>query len=385
MKFLPLILAQLTRSKARTFLTLLSVIAAFMLFGMLDSVRVAFDSGGSLDGSNRLIVTSRVSLTQTLPLSLLPQLESVPGVKRVMYGMWFGGVYQDVKNFFPSLSVSPNYFDVYTGYDIPPEQLRQFRNSQDSAAVGEALAKKFGWEVGDVVPLQSSIFTQNGSNDWPLRITAIFRARDRKNVAAENQLVMHWKYFDEANDYIKNEIGYFAIQLEDAKQAAQVARAIDALSANSDHETRTETESSFQQGFAKQFADIGSVVTSIMGAVFFTLLLLTGNTMAQAIRERIPELAVLKTLGFKDGLVLTLVMVESVLLIFFGGMLGMIFAELSMPAISSISNGIIPLPSVNMKTWIMAICLMLAIGTVVGVLPALKAKRLNIVDALAGR
>ncbi len=385
MKYFSLILASLFRSRTRTLLTLLSVVAAFLLFGMLDSVRVAFNSGNSVDGANRLIVSSRLSITQSLPTRLLPQIEAVPGVRKVTYAMWFGGIYRDPKDFFPNFSVADNYFDVYTDFVVPPAQLKAFRENRTGAVVGESLAKKFGWKLGDTIPLQATIFPRNGSNDWPLQVSAIFRAKDRKNAGAENQLMLHWKYFDESNDYIKSQVSWFTVQLADPAQASRVARAIDAISANSDHETKSQTESAFQQAFAKQFADVGLIVTAIMAAVFFTLLLLTGNTMAQAVRERIPELAVLKTIGFRDGTVLALVMAESVLLVVIGGLLGLAIAAVMMPGVSAASQGMIQLPMVPVQTWLVGLGLMLLIGIVVGLLPALRAKRLKIVDALAGR
>lgn len=385
MKYLSLVWAQLFRSKTRTLLTLLSVVAAFLLFGMLDSVRVAFNSGGSVDGANRLIVASRLSITQSLPVRLQSQIESIPGVRQVTYAMWFGGIYQDQRNFFPNFSVAPNFFDVYGEYEVPPDQLQAFRDTRTGAAVGEALAKKFGWKIGDTIPMQATIFPRGGSNDWPLELKAIFRAKDRSNVGAENQLMMNWTYFDESNDYIKNQVSWFTVQLANADQASRVAQAIDAISANSDHETKSQTESAFQQAFAKQFADIGLIVTAIMGAVFFTLLLLTGNTMAQAVRERIPELATLKTLGFTDGTVLVLVMVESVLLVVIGGLVGLGLASAIMPGVSAASGGAIALPTVPAQTWLIGLGLMIGIGIIVGVLPALRAQRLKIVDALAGR
>ena len=385
MKYFSLIWAQLFRSKTRTLLTLLSVVAAFLLFGLLDSVRVAFNSGGSVDGANRLVVASRLSITQSLPVNLAPQIESVPGVKKVTYAMWFGGIYRDPKEFFANFSVAPNFFDVYGEYEVPPEQLKAFQETRNGAIVGETLAKKHNWKIGDVIPLQATIFPRGGSNDWPLELKAIFRVKDRKDVGAENQLMMNWKYFDESNDYIKSQVSWYTVQLANPAQASQVARAIDALSANSDHETKSQTESAFQQAFAKQFADIGLIVTAIMGAVFFTLLLLTGNTMAQAVRERIPELAVLKTLGFKDSTVLILVMVESVLLVVLGGLIGMGLAALIMPGLTAVSQGAIALPTVPAQTWLIGLGLMLVIGVVVGLLPALRAQRLKIVDALAGR
>ncbi|HED4877185.1 MULTISPECIES: ABC transporter permease [Stenotrophomonas] len=385
MKYFSLVWAQLFRSRTRTLLTLLSVVAAFLLFGMLDSVRVAFSSGGSVEGANRLVTASRLSITQSLPIRLEAQIRQVSGVRDVTYGMWFGGIYQDPKNFFPNFSVAPNYFDVYRELQIDPAQLQDWQQTRTGAIVGETLAKQFGWKVGDTIPLQATIFPRGGSNDWPLELKGIYRSKDRALAAnEERQLMMNWKYFDESNDYIKNQVSWYTVTLDNPDQSSRVAQAIDAISANSDHETKTQTESAFQQAFVKQFADIGMIVTSIMGAVFFTLLLLTGNTMAQAVRERIPELATLKTLGFKDSTVLTLVMVESVLLIGLGGLLGMGLAALILPAISPKSMGMLP-PHVPTPTWLVGIVLIVVIGIVVGLLPALRAKRLKIVDALAGR
>lgn len=386
MKYFSLIWAQLFRSRTRTLFTLLSVVTAFLLFGMLDSVRVAFNSGGnSVAGANRLVVTSRLSITQSLPIRLEPQIRQVEGVRDVTYAMWFGGIYQDPKNFFPNFSVAPNYFDIYREFEIPKEQVEAFRNTRTGAIVGQSLATQFGWKIGDTIPMQATIFPRGGSNDWPLQLVGIFRSKNTATAANdERQLMMNWKYFDESNDYIKNQVSWYTVTLDNPDHASRVAQAIDAISANSDHESKSQTESAFQQAFIKQFADIGMIVTSIMGAVFFTLLLLTGNTMAQAVRERIPELATLKTLGFKDGTVLALVMVESVLLVGLGGALGLCLAALALPAMAPKTMGML-LPHVPFQTWLVGAGLIVLIGLVVGVLPALRAKRLKIVDALAGR
>ena len=385
MKYLHLIWAALFRSKTRTLLTLLSVVAAFLLFGMLDSVRVAFNSGGSVAGADRLVVASRLSITQMLPYSLGPRIEATSGVAKVAHAEWFGGIYQDPKNFFPNFSVGPNYFELYPEYRVPPAHLKAYAANRSGAIVGAALAKRHGWKVGDTIPLQATIFPTRGSNDWSFRLEGIFSMADAKRRGEENQLLFHWDYFDEANDYVKGRVGWYIVKLDSAADASRVAQAIDALSENSDHETKTRTEQAFNQAFAKQFADIGLIVTAIMGAVFFTLLLLTGNTMAQAVRERIPELAVLKTIGFSNGSVLALVLAESILLIVLGGLIGLGLAALLMPGVSRASGGIIQLPTVLPQTWAVGLLLMLLIGIVVGVLPAMRAMRLKIVDALAGR
>ena len=386
MKYFSLIWSALFRSKTRTLLTLLSVVAAFLLFGLLDSVRVAFNSGGSVAGADRLVVASRLSITQMLPYSLLTRIESTPGVKKATYAAWFGGIYQDQRNFFPNFSVGPGYFDMYPEYEMPKEQMAAFEADRTGAVVGKALADRFGWKIGDTIPLQATIFpNRDGSNDWPLTLRGVFTLKDSKRKGEENQLMFHWKYFDEANQYVNGQVGWYMVRLDNADHATRVARSIDALSENSDRETKTQTEQAFNQSFAKQFADIGLIVTAIMGAVFFTLLLLTGNTMAQAVRERIPELATLKTLGFTNGTVLVLVLVEAVLLIVLGGLLGMALAGAIVPIVSAASGGIINLPGIPGETWLVGLVLMVAIGLVIGTLPALRAMRLKIVDALAGR
>lgn len=386
MKYLSLIWAQLFRSKTRTLLTLLSVVAAFLLFGLLDSVRVAFNAGASVAGADRLVVASRLSITQMLPLSLERQIAGIDGVRAVSYGNWFGGIYQDPKNIFPNFVIGPGYLQLYPEYRIERAQLEAFEGDRTGAVVGESLARRFGWKIGDTIPLEATIFPQkDGSNSWPVTLRGIYSVSDSKRKGEENALYFHWKYFDEANAYMNGKVGFYVVSLRDPAQADRVSRAIDALSANSANETKTQTEQAFNQAFLKQFADIGLIVSAIMGAVFFTLLLLTGNTMAQAVRERIPELAVLKTLGFTNGTVLGLVLAEAVALIVLGGLIGLGIAALLIPAVSAGSGGVIQLPTVQPQTWGMGLALMVGIGVVVGLLPAIRAMRLRIVDALAGR
>ena len=385
MKYLHLIWAALFRSKTRSLLTLLSVTAAFLLFGMLDSVRVAFNSGGEVAGANRMITSSRLSITQMLPYSLTEQIRATPGVKQAAYAAWFGGIYRDPKNFFANFSVSPDYLDLYPEFKLPDAQKKAWLADRRGAIVGAALAQRHGWKVGDTIPLQATIFPTRGSNNWEFVLRGIYTVDDPKQKAQENVLFFHWKYFDEANDYVKGRVGWFIVNPTSGNGADKVASAIDRLSANSDHETKTQTEQAFNQAFAKQFADIGLIVTAIMGAVFFTLLLLTGNTMAQAVRERIPELAVLKTIGFSNRSVLWLVLAEAVLLVLLGGTIGLGIAALLVPAVTAASGGMIQLPGMLAQTWLLGLLLMLLIGAVVGLLPALRGMRLNIVDALAGR
>lgn len=387
MKYLHLIWAALFRRKTRTTLTLLSVMAAFLLFGLLDGVRVAFNAGGDAAGVDRMVVSSKYSIIQGLPQSLVPRIRAVPGVENLTWANWFGGYYQDRKNQMINIAIDPSYFEIYPELVVPPDQMEAFRQTRTGALVGEALAKRWDWKIGDKVPVTGAIFPNKATGDtnWSFDVVGLFKASDEKMRGAEQQLLFRWDYFDEANSYGAHEVGWLIVKVDDPGQSDQVAHAIDALSANSNHETKTQTEQAFNLSFAKQLGDIGLIVSAIMGAVFFTLLLLTGNTMAQAVRERIPELATLKTLGFSDLSVLCLVFAEAVLLIVIGGSLGLALVSLLLPAIGAASGGMLQMPAVNATTWGVGFVLMLIIGLLVGVLPALRAMRLNIVDALAGR
>lgn len=388
MKYLHLIWAALFRRKARTILTLISIIAAFLLFGMLDAVRTSFNQAGqSANGAQRLQTGSKLSFIQTLPQSLEAQIAQVPGVKMVTYANWFGGAYQDPHNQVFSFAVEPNYIDLYPEIDVSAAERKTFDDTRTGVLVGETLAKRFNWKVGDKIPLQSTIFPNHqGSKNWTFDVVGIMHSKDKKAGAFFDQmLLLHWKYFDETTPFNRGTVGWYVTRVTDVNQADRVAKAIDAISANSDHETRTQTEQAATASWMKQLADIGLIVGSIMGAVFFTLLLLSGNTMMQAVRERTSELAVLKTIGFSNHAVLAIVLAESVLLLLIGGVIGLALATLIIPFVSAGSGGMLNLPSVGANSWLLGVVLMIAIGLLVGALPALRAMRLNIVDALAGR
>lgn len=387
MKYLHLVRAALMRRKTRTVLTILSVLAAFLLFGLLNGVRAAFEAGGTLAGVDRMVVASRFSIIHPLPESLIAKVRAVPGVKAATWANWFGGYYQEPKNQLIILAVAPDYFDVYPDYGITAPMLAAFNSARTNVLVGAALARRFGLKVGDKLPVMGSIFPNKATGDttWQFDIAGIYEAPNAKSRALEQEVLLHWKYFDEANGYGQGSIGWIVVRVADPAQSAQIAQRIDALSANSDHETKTQTEQEFNLSYAKQIGDIGLIVTAIIGAVFFTLMLLTGNTMAQAVRERIPELAILKTLGFTDRSILGLVILESVALIVIGGVLGLALASVLIPVVSAASGGMLELPPIGVRSWLLGLGLMVTIGAIVGVLPALRAMRLRIVDALAGR
>jgi len=388
MKYLHLIWASLFRRKTRTILTLVSIVAAFLLFGLLDAVRTSFaEAGQSANGAQRLQTGSRLSFIQTLPQSLQSRMEQVPGVKTVTYANWFGGAYQDPHNQVFSFAVAPNYLDLYPEMSVSDAERKAFAETRTGVLVGEGLMQRFHWKVGDRIPMQSTIFPdRSGSKNWVFDISGVIHSTDKKAAGFFDQMMLlHWTYFDDTTPYNRGQVGWYVTRVTDVNQADRVAKAIDALSANSDHETKTMTEQAATANWMKQIADIGLIVTSIMGAVFFTLMLLSGNTMMQAVRERTSELAVLKTIGFSSTSVLAMVLAESVLLLVLGGVIGIGLAEPLIPLISKGSNGMLALPPVGLGSWALGLSLMLGIGVLVGALPAWSAMRLNIVDALARR
>lgn len=387
MKYLHLVWAALLRRKTRTLFTLLSVLAAFLLFGLLDSVHSAFSAAGrSVAGVDRLITISKVSFTLSLPKSLYERIQAVPGVTTVSYANWFGGIYQDPKNFFANEAVASNFLSLYPEWQLPEEQLKAFQNTRSGAIVGASLAQRFHWKLGDKIPLQATIFPQKGgSNTWTFDLVGIYHVTDPKLVAQENALFFNWDYFDEARQFGTGNVGWYITRVADPSQADRVAQAIDALSENSDHETKSESEQAFNVAFVSQIADIGLIVGAIMGAVFFTLILLTGNTMAQAVRERIPEIAVLKTIGFSNNSVLGLVLSEAIALLVVGCAIGLTVAGTVVSLVRLKLGTAIPMEPVGSESWLRGLGLAVLIGLIVGALPALRGMRLRIVDALSGR
>ena len=388
MKYFHLIWAALFRRKTRTFLTLASILAAFLLFGLLDGVRTSFAQlGQSAEGAQRLQTTARLSMIETLPLSLGSRIARLDNVEAVTWANWFGGAYQNPRNQLFTFAVAPNYLNLYPEAEVDPQQLEAWKRTRTGILVGEALMRRFGWKVGQRIPLQSTIFpNSDGTLNWQFDIVGTITTRKGRDAGFTDQLIlMHYEYFAESTPYVDGEVGWYITRVSDVRRSDAVARAIDALSANSPHETKTMSEQAAMASQLKQMADIGLIVGSIMGAVFFTLLLLTGNTMAQAVRERTSELAVLKTIGFSDGAVLGMVLAESVLLVLLGGVLGLGLAAVLSPVVSAGSGGVITLPPIGWRSWLLGLGLMAGIGLLVGALPALRAMRLNIVDALAGR
>ncbi len=378
------VVANLFRKKARTSLTMLSIVTAFLLFGLLQSVNVLFNAGADFLGTARLITQARVSFTQSLPMRMRAEIENVPGVEAVTQSQWFGGVWQG-KDQLVALAVDPLRFHaVYPEWQMPETQWKQFAETRTAMVAGRKLAEQYGWKVGQKVPISSNIFPQkNGSKDWVFDLVGIVDGKDEEWKRQATQVWINHGYFDEENQFGSGSGGIYLIKLKDPEAAAKVARIIDAKFENSPDETKTQNEKDWNLGFAKQFGDIGLIVRWILFAVFFTLLLVVGNTMAQSMRERVPEMAVLKTLGFSDTTVLGFVLAETVALCAIGGLLGLVLATI---AGWLIAQSGIPIPlRVEWRVWTAGIIAILLLSIAVGLLPALRAKRLKIVDALAGR
>ena len=385
-RYLPLLWAGLFRKKTRTILTLLSIIVAFLLFGLLQAVQVAFESGADAADAKRLLTTARYSIIEPLPMSYQRSIERVPGVVGVAYADWFGAKYQNESNAFPVFAVDPNrYLDMYPEFTISREQREAFARTRTGAVAGKRLADRFGWHVGQKLPISSEIHPKkDGSLNWEFDLVGIIDAEDPAVRGNTDMVLINVAYFDEARLIGKGKTGWYIVRVADSTQARGIAASIDGLFANSPDETKTQPEKEFAIGFAKQIGDIGALVTRILIAVFFTILILTGNTMAQSIRERIPELAILKTLGFSDGTVTALVLAEAMLMLGLGGGIGMGAAVAAMPALNGSTGGRFPPLFVGPETWLLAAALAAAVALIIGLPPALRANRLKIVDALSG-
>jgi putative ABC transport system permease protein len=386
MKYFPLVWATLWRKKTRTIFTLLSVVVAFLLFGVLETVDYAFShpSGGA-SGADKLVTTNKYSITLSLPFADMQQIRSVPGVEEVTWLTWFGGYYQESKNFVFALPIDiDTYFNLHKDeFIVSDAQMRAFRDTRTGGLVNIALMKKFGWKVGDKVPLHSTIWTQkNGSLDWTFDIVGTFDAKDPTQASQQaSSFLFHYELFDEGRSFGKGNVGWIEERVTDPSQASVVANRIDALFANSPDETKTQPAKDFAMAFIKQLGDVGFVLRAILGAVFFTLLFLTGNTMMQSVRERVPELAVLKTLGFGDAAVLGLVMAESLLLCVAAALVGL---ALSFGAIPIVRMGLQGM-ELSRGALLPGIGVAVVLGVIVGLPPALRAMRLTIVDALADK
>ena len=381
MKFLSLVWSNFRRKKVRTILTLASIVVAFTLFGYLAAIKQAFSQGVDVAGADRLVVRHKVSIIQFLPRSYEADMERIEGVADATHATWFGGIYQEPKNFFPQFPVDPEeYLEMYPEFLLPKEQKEEWFRTRTGAVVGRSIAERFGFEIGDKVPIQATIWPKTGNQlRWEFDIVGIYDGAEQGTDTT--QLLFHYDYFDEARQYLRGQVGWYIVRVDDPEDSARVARAIDDEFANSPAETKAETEGAFLTGFAEQIGNIGALITAIISAVFFTILLVAGNTMAQSVRERTGELAVLKAVGFTDAQVLGLVLAESVTVAALGGLTGLGIAALLVSA-GDPTGGWLPLFYFPRADAVLGVGLVIMLGLVTGLLPALQAGRLRIADAL---
>lgn len=383
MRFWPLLWGNLRRRKARTVFTLLSIVVAFVLFCYLAAVKVAFSAGVEVAGADRLFTTHKTSIIQPLPASYQAEIARVPGVVAVTHASWFGGIYQNANKGFQGVFQGPidpeAYLAMYPEFKVPEDQKRAWFADREGVLVGVTTAKRYGWKVGDRVPIQGTFWRkQDGSTLWEFNVRGIYTGGKGVDTT---QFLFHYTYFDEARQVGKGLVGWYMVRIADPAQTAAVCKRIDAIFENSPAETKTVTEKALAQGFADQIGDIGAIIQWILAAVFFTLLLVTGNTIAQSVRERTSELAVLKTVGFSDGRTLALILAESGLLAIVGGGLGLLLGTMAVST-GDPTGGFLPFFYVPTKDMVLGVIFVVLLGVVAGILPALQAMRLRIVDAL---
>jgi len=381
MKFLHLVWSNLKRKKLRTALTLLSILVAFVLYGLLCTLKEALTGGVALAGADRLIVRHKVSLIMTLPVTYRARMERVPGVDAAVHFTWFNGIYQnEPKNFFGSFPTEPEAFlAIYPEYRLPEEQKQAWLKTRNGAIIGRSLVDRFKWKIGDRVPLMSPIWPHKNGGAWDFEIVGIYEGT--KKGTDTSGFYFRYDYFDEGRARGEGLVGWYGVRVKDPDHAAQVAKAIDDEFANSPYETKAEPEGAFAQGFVQQMGDITTILLGILGAVFFTILLVTGNTMAQAVRERTEELGVLKAMGFTNQRVLGLVLIESCVIAGVGGLIGLGLAWVMTLGGSPVPN-MLPVFYMPGRYLLIGVALIFVLGIVAGILPALRAMRLQIAAAL---
>jgi putative ABC transport system permease protein len=381
MKFAHLIWSNLKRKKLRTSLTLLSIVVAFILFGLLSAIQEALTGGVQMAGADRLVVREKVSIINLLPESYKARMDRIPGVDFATHETWFGGIYQDPKNFFMQAPVVPeDFLRIYPEIMVPAAQSNAWMQTRTGAVVGRKTAERFGWKIGDQVPIRSTIWAQqDGNRTWTFDVVGIYDGA--KKSTDTTALLFRYDYFEEARKNAKGEVGWYIIRIKDPSQAAAVAKLVDQEFENSSAETKTEPEGAFVQAWVSQIGNIVFIVAAILSAVFFTILLVTGNTMAQAVRERTGELGVLKAIGFTNGQIVSFVLAESCLLTVLGGGLGLGLAWLIISR-GDPTHGLLPLFSFPVHDLLVGAGISIALGIVTGIFPALQAMRLRVADAL---
>jgi len=378
-KFANIIFANLFRKKVRLLLTIGSFAVALFLFVFLAVVRDAFNRGADVAGADRLVVINRTSIINLMPLSHRDKILRIPGVKVITHNNWFGGTYIDEKNFFPQFVIDPQaQREVFPEMIVPDDQWSNFLKDRQGAIAGAKTAERFGWKIGDRIPIKTTLY---GGGSWEFNLTGIYHGKRPQD--DETQFWFQWDYFEEkVPERVKGQIGWYVLRVDNPDDSPRIAKAIDAEFANSPFETTTQTESAFAANWVKQFGNIQFLIVSIGSVVFFTLLLVTGNTMAISVRERTSELAVFKAIGFSDRAILFFVLAEALAIALFGGLLGILGAMILVPALGNALAGLLPSIVLAPSILLFGLGLAIVVGFASGVIPGVSAMRLRVVNAL---
>ena len=376
MKYFFLVVANLKRHKIRTVLTIASVSLALFLFASLRSVVTTLDKNSQFGGAHRLVALNATGLVFPLPMSYATKIRALPGVKSVSWANWFGGKYGDSKQFFGQFAVDPeSYLAMYPELQIPADQREAFLHERTAALIGSRLVTQFGWHLGQNVTLQGTIF----QGDWTFTIRGIYTPTNP--AIGDNMMLFHHDYFDERLGHL-GIAGWFIVEIEDPAQAAAVAKSIDDLFRNSSAATKTGTEQAFQAGFATMLGNVKLLMGTIGLAVVFAILLVTANAMMMSARERTGEIAVMKTIGFSDTTLFTLVIVEAGMIAAIGAGLGLGAAKLLYKGLNFNGFGFLPGFDVSGSTLVLGAMLALLLMLASGLVPAVRAARLPVVQAL---
>ena len=380
MKYLPLLFKNMFRKKTRLVLTIGSFAIALFLFGILAIVNNSFNGAlNSMAGVDRLMVQNRVSIIQPVPQAYKEKIEQIRGVKSVTFANWFGAVYQDEKNFFPQYAIDEEkYRQMYPEFKVSEEDWKAFQEDREGVIIGEKTAKRYGFKVGDRVPLKGVLW--GGENSWSFNVRGIYHAD--KPDEDTSQFWLHWKLFDERRQFGKGTVGWYIVRIDNPDDATRISKEIDDMFANSSTETKTQTEKAMMAGWAKQTGNIGLMITIIGSIVFFTLLLVIGNTMAMSIRERVRELAVLKAIGYTDTFVLVFIIAEALLVAFIGVLIGLGMLMLTLPGIEKALGSFLQFVFLPPEKAVEGVVITLFIAFLAGIIPAVNASRLRVVDAI---
>jgi putative ABC transport system permease protein len=381
-RWLPIVWSNLKRRKLRLAFTFISILLAFLMFGMLDALRTSLAGVVNVVGADRVLTMSKINMTVALPRAHYEKILAVPGVKAAVPFNWFGGIYKDGKRPIQMQATEPEAFlQVYPEMKLSPEAAKAWMANRQGLIIGPGLAEQFGWKVGDRIPIRSQIWRKlDGSDTWQFDIVGIYEVQGSgvSKVAAFCQ----YAYWSESLQFGKDTAGSIVTRVDNPANSDAIAARIDKLFENSPFETKTATEREFVKRLLQQVGDIGSILVSVTAAVFFTMLLVTANTMAQSVRERTNEIGVLKTLGFGGHTILMLVLMESLFLTVTGGLVGLGLAWLLASGVGVAIKDYFPSFHVGASTLVMGLALILVFGLVTGAWPALTAMRLKIVDAL---